>query len=292
MGLVLCSSEPRRYGTRVTWIKSTFSLPTSKLTCLIASKTGTLLGSLITKTVKGCAADGTYTINLSGSAGQSFGAFIPKGLTLNLFGDANDYFGKGLSGGILVARPPKNANYRANANVIIGNVALYGATGGEAYVSGIGGERFCVRNSGAVAVIEGCGDHCCEYMTGGKVAVLGAVGKNFGAGMSGGVAYVLDEKHDLYLKINRQMVNVNTVEDEESAAELKQLVETHVKLTDSAVGKAILADFSAYLPRFKKVVPCEYQRITDKIAKFRKKGDSAESAELKAFYEMKAEKEA
>ena len=152
-----------------------------------------------------------YTVKCNGSGGQSFGAFIPKGLTLELCGDSNDYFGKGLSGGKLVLYPPKNIKFESNENIIVGNVALYGATSGKAYISGVAGERFCVRNSGATAVVEGVGDHGCEYMTGGRVVVLGRTGKNFAAGMSGGIAYVLDENRDLYKRVNKELVSIDTV---------------------------------------------------------------------------------
>ncbi len=171
----------------------------------------------------------TYTVNCIGGGGQSFGAFIPKGLTLNLTGDANDYFGKGLSGGKLIVKPQECSCFKAEENIIIGNVALYGATSGEAYINGIAGERFCVRNSGAYAVAEGCGDHGCEYMTGGRVAILGKTGKNFAAGMSGGIAYVLDEDHDLYLRLNKQMVTMTAVTERHDALELRELIENHVK---------------------------------------------------------------
>ena len=159
---------------------------------------GTIFGSEITKTYDDTLDDDTYIVKCTGAGGQSFGAFIPKGLTLELEGDSNDYFGKGLSGGKLVVYPPKARKYKPEENIIVGNVALYGATSGEAYINGIAGERFCVRNSGAYAVVEGVGEHGCEYMTGGRVVVLGATGKNFAAGMSGGIAYVLDEKSNLY----------------------------------------------------------------------------------------------
>ena len=169
---------------------------------------GTILGSEITKNLGDDVPADTFTVECIGSGGQSFGAFIPKGLTLTLEGDSNDYFGKGLSGGKLVVFPPENVQYKAEDNIIIGNVALYGATSGEAYINGMAGERFCVRNSGAYAVVEGVGEHGCEYMTGGRVVVLGATGKNFAAGMSGGIAYVLDEKSNLYRNLNKEMISI------------------------------------------------------------------------------------
>ena len=188
---------------------------------------GTILGAEITKKFGNSLPDDRYVINCLGSGGQSFGAFIPKGLTLKIFGDSNDYFGKGLSGGKLVVRPDKKSEFVAKDNIIIGNVALYGATQGQAYINGIAGERFCVRNSGAIAVVEGCGDHGCEYMTGGRVVVLGNTGKNFAAGMSGGIAYVLDMKHDLYLKLNKQMVTMSEVTEKYDINELKNLIKAH-----------------------------------------------------------------
>ena len=168
---------------------------------------GTILGSEVTKNLGDDVKEDTYQILCRGAGGQSFGAFIPKGLTLELVGDSNDYFGKGLSGGKLIVYPPRGSKFEASENIIIGNVALYGATSGKAFINGVAGERFCVRNSGAVAVVEGVGDHGCEYMTGGRVVVLGSTGKNFAAGMSGGIAYVLDEGNDLYKRLNKEMVS-------------------------------------------------------------------------------------
>ena len=168
---------------------------------------GTIFGSEITKKYYNTLEDDTFTVQCTGAGGQSFGAFIPNGLTLELVGDSNDYFGKGLSGGKLIVYPPKGIRFKAEENIIVGNVALYGATSGQAYINGVAGERFCVRNSGATAVVEGVGDHGCEYMTGGKVLIIGKTGKNFAAGMSGGVAYVLDEDNDLYLSLNKEMVS-------------------------------------------------------------------------------------
>ena len=173
---------------------------------------GTIFGSEITRKYYNTLADDTYKIVCNGSGGQSFGAFIPNGLTLELVGDSNDYFGKGLSGGKLVVYPPKDSTFKAEDNIIIGNVALYGATSGKAFIDGVAGERFCVRNSGAVAVVEGVGDHGCEYMTGGCVVVIGKTGKNFAAGMSGGIAYVLDEESCLYKNLNKEMVLMEKVE--------------------------------------------------------------------------------
>ena len=245
---------------------------------------GTILGSEITKKFGNSLPDDRYVINCIGSGGQSFGAFIPKGLSLKIFGDGNDYFGKGLSGGKLVVRPDEKSKFVAKDNIIIGNVALYGATQGQAYINGIAGERFCVRNSGAVAVVEGCGDHGCEYMTGGRVVILGNTGKNFAAGMSGGIAYVLDMKHDLYLKLNKQMVTMTEVTEKYDINELKNLIKAHYKETHSPFAKEILDNFDAKLPYFKKITPNDYQKMTVTISRLEEKGIKHEQAELEAFY--------
>ena len=213
-----------------------------------------------------------------------FPQFIPQGLTISLEGDANDYFGKGLSGGKLIVRPEAGSRFVAKENIIIGNVALYGATSGKAFINGIAGERFCVRNSGAIAVAEGCGDHGCEYMTGGRVAILGPTGKNFAAGMSGGIAYVLDEHHDLYLRLNKQMVTMSAITERHDAAELQSLIEAHVEATGSAWGREILAHFEEYLPRFKKIIPSDYKRMITAIGQMEEKGMSHDQATLEAFY--------
>lgn len=245
---------------------------------------GTLFGSEISRQCGNNLPDDSYVITAHGGGGQSFGAFIPKGLTLRLEGDANDGFGKGLSGGKLALYPPKSSAFEAGDNIIVGNVALYGATSGEAYMCGVAGERFCVRNSGAVAVVEGVGDHGCEYMTGGRVVVLGTTGKNFAAGMSGGIAYVLDEKHDLYLRLNKEQVVTDTLTESHDIAELRALIEAHVAATNSARGKKILSAFETYIPCFKKVMPKDYDRMLRSIAKFEEKGLSREQAEIEAFY--------
>lgn len=228
--------------------------------------------------------DDTYTVNCTGGGGQSFGAFLPHGVTLKLRGDANDYFGKGLSGGKLVLAPEKGSMSAPDENIIVGNVALYGATSGKAYICGEAGERFCVRNSGADAVVEGCGDHGCEYMTGGRVAVLGDVGKNFAAGMSGGVAYVLDTKHDLYRKLNKDMVTMSGVTDKKSVNELKELLEAHLRETGSPKAEAILASLDEYLPEFKLIVPRDYKRMRDAIESLMSQGLDKDEAELEAFH--------
>ncbi len=245
---------------------------------------GTILGSVITKTFGDTLENDTYVVNCRGGGGQSFGAFIPKGMTMNLVGDSNDYFGKGLSGGRLTVRPEDGSTFKAHENIIIGNVALYGATSGEAYINGIAGERFCVRNSGAIAVVEGCGDHGCEYMTGGRAVILGRTGKNFAAGMSGGIAYVLDEDHDLYLRLNKQMVSMGNVTESHDAKELRGLIEAHVKATGSELGKKILENFDEYLPKFKKIIPEDYRKMMAATVQFEEQGMSPEQARLEAFH--------
>jgi glutamate synthase (ferredoxin) len=245
---------------------------------------GTILGSEITRKYGTTLKEDTYVIEAQGSGGQSFGAFIPKGLTIELEGDSNDYFGKGLSGGKLVAFPPKGSTFKANENIIIGNVALYGATSGKAFINGVAGERFCVRNSGATAVVEGVGDHGCEYMTGGRVTVLGKTGKNFAAGMSGGIAYVLDEDSDLYKKLNKGMVSFEAVTEKYDIFELKEMITEHVKYTNSVKGKEILENFTSYLPKFKKIIPHDYRRMLQTIIRMEEKGLSSEQAQIEAFF--------
>lgn len=247
---------------------------------------GTIFGSEITKKYYNTLEDDTFKVICNGSGGQSFGAFIPNGLTLELVGDSNDYFGKGLSGGKLVVYPPKNSTFRADENIIIGNVALYGATSGKAFINGVAGERFCVRNSGAVAVVEGVGDHGCEYMTGGRVVVIGKTGKNFAAGMSGGVAYVLDEDRDLYTKLNKEMVLFSEVTEKYDILELKGLIEEHTKATGSVKGKEILDNFEEYLPKFKRIIPHDYKKMMSAIAVNEEKGMSSEQAKIEAFYQI------
>ena len=247
---------------------------------------GTLLGAEITRRFGESLAEDTYTVKCTGAGGQSFGAFIPKGLTLELVGDSNDYFGKGLSGGKLIVYPPTGVSYKEDENIIIGNVALYGATSGKAFINGVAGERFCVRNSGATAVVEGTGDHGCEYMTGGRVVVIGKTGKNFAAGMSGGVAYVLDEERDLYTKLNKEMVLFSEVTEKYDIIELKTLIEEHVAATGSQRGKKILDNFDEYLPKFKKIIPHDYKRMMAAIAAYEEKGLTNEQAQIEAFYEI------
>ncbi len=245
---------------------------------------GTILGSEITKRLGDDVAEDTYLVQCRGAGGQSFGAFIPSGLTLELEGDSNDYFGKGLSGGKLMVYPPKGSSFKAEENIIIGNVALYGATSGKAFINGVAGERFCVRNSGAVAVVEGVGDHGCEYMTGGRVVVLGRTGKNFAAGMSGGIAYVLDEANDLYKRLNKEMVSSGEITSKYDALELKSLIEEHVAATGSFKGKEVLEHFETYLPKFKKIIPHDYERMMKTIAQMEEKGLSPAQAQIEAFY--------
>ena len=245
---------------------------------------GTIFGSEITRKYPDGLPEDTFTISCSGSGGQSFGAFIPKGLTLELTGDSNDYFGKGLSGGKLIVYPPQGAQFKAEDNIIIGNVALYGATSGKAFINGIAGERFCVRNSGATAVVEGTGDHGCEYMTGGCVVVLGPTGKNFAAGMSGGIAYVLDEDRSFYKRLNKELVSFEDVSNKYDVLELKGLIQEHVAYTNSEKGKRILDHFSEYLPKFKKIVPHDYRRMMNAIVQMEEKGLNSEQAQIEAFY--------
>ena len=244
---------------------------------------GTIFGSEITRRYKDTLDEDTFTVKCTGAGGQSFGAFIPKGLTLELAGDSNDYFGKGLSGGKLVVYPPKGVKFKQDENIIIGNVALYGATSGKAFINGVAGERFCVRNSGAVAVVEGVGDHGCEYMTGGRVVVLGKTGKNFAAGMSGGVAYVLDEDNDLYTRTNKEMVFTESLTNKYDVLELKNLISEHVNLTNSAKGKEILDHFGEYLPKFKKIIPYDYYHMQTAIVQMEEKGYNVEQAQIEAF---------
>jgi glutamate synthase (NADPH/NADH) large chain len=237
--------------------------------------------------------DDTVYIKAKGSGGQSFGAFLSKGVTIELEGDANDYIGKGLSGGHLVVYPPKVSKFVAEENIVIGNVALYGAIDGECYFRGVAGERFAVRNSGATAVIEGVGDHCCEYMTGGVVVVLGETGRNFAAGMSGGIAYVLNESHDFDIRCNMAMVDLEPISDEDrmledhghqrgdlethgrvdimddmtgyDALRLRKLIENHMHYTDSDRARGILDNWDDYLPKFVKVMPVDYRRALQEM---------------------------
>ena len=250
---------------------------------------GTSFGAEITRLHQDKLEEDSYTIKCNGAGGQSFGAFIPNGLTLELVGDSNDYFGKGLSGGKLIVYPPRGVKYKEDENIIIGNVALYGATSGKAYINGVAGERFCVRNSGSIAVVEGVGDHGCEYMTGGRVVVLGKIGKNFAAGMSGGVAYVLDEHNDLYKKVNKELVSIEKITNKYDVLELKEMIKDHVSYTNSTKGKEVLENFGEYLPKFKKINPHDYSRMLMLAAQMEEKGLSSEQAQIEAFYANRKE---
>jgi glutamate synthase (ferredoxin) len=247
---------------------------------------GTITGSEITRRhgAKGLPED-TIRLHFRGSAGQSFGAFVPSGLSMSLEGDANDYVGKGLSGGKLAVFPPREATFVAEHNIIVGNVALYGATSGEAFIRGMAGERFCVRNSGVNAVVEAVGDHGCEYMTGGRVVVLGPTGRNFGAGMSGGVAYVLDESGQFPSNVNRQMVDLEKLETEEEIAAVRRLVERHLEHTSSDRARQVLDDWQAMVPRFVKVIPKDYKRMLACISRAEEQGLAGDEAIMAAFEE-------
>ncbi|MFD2875393.1 glutamate synthase large subunit [Paenibacillus rhizoplanae] len=245
---------------------------------------GTILGSELTRKYGAAGLpDDTIRLHFTGSAGQSLGAFVPKGVTITVEGDSNDYVGKGLSGGKLIIRPSRKATFAAEDNIIIGNTALYGATGGEAYVSGIAGERFAVRNSGANVVVEGVGDHGCEYMTGGRVVVLGSTGRNFAAGMSGGIAYVYDPDNTFVKRCNLEMVLLERVEEADESAELHALISRHTELTDSNVGRAILDSWAEALPRFARVIPKDYKRMLEQIRKVEQNGLTGEAALMAAF---------
>lgn len=247
---------------------------------------GTLVGSEVTRRYgESGLPDNTIKLNFEGSAGQSFGAFIPKGMTLELEGDANDYLGKGLSGGTITVYPPKDSIFEADENILIGNVAFYGATSGTSYINGVAGERFAVRNSGITAVVEGVGDHGCEYMTGGEVLVLGKIGRNFAAGMSGGYAYILDcdERY-----VNTGLVELRPANSETDLKRIKELVEQHVLHTNSAKGRHILENWNNFVNRFTKVVPVAYEEMQAAIERFKAQGLSLEEAQLAAFKEKYA----
>jgi len=247
---------------------------------------GTLLGAEITRNSLEGLDEDSIVVHANGAGGMSFGAFIPKGLTIELTGDSNDYFGKGLSGGKLIVKAPENAGYNAEENIIIGNVALYGATSGEAFIAGVAGERFCVRNSGATTVVEGVGEHGCEYMTGGVAVILGPTGKNFAAGMSGGVAFVLDEHNHLYKNLNKDLVLMEKIETKIDEEELRTMIEKHVKYTGSKKGQEVLDNFKAYLPKFKKIIPVDFKEIRSLIAKYEEQGENQYQAEVDAFEEF------
>ncbi|UCH54235.1 MAG: glutamate synthase subunit alpha, partial [Pseudomonadota bacterium] len=246
---------------------------------------GTILGYEVSKRygAEGLP-DDTIRIHFTGSAGQSFGAFVPRGLSFTLEGDANDYIGKGLSGGRLVVYPPRQATFVPEENIIIGNVALYGATGGEGYFRGIAGERFAVRNSGATAVVEGVGDHGCEYMTGGRVVVIGRTGRNFAAGMSGGVAYVLDQAGDFKRRCNLAMVELEVLTAEDDLDFVKDLLKRHTRYTGSTVAKKILDEWKTMQARFVKVMPKDYKRVLSAISQARANGIPEDKAVMEAVH--------
>jgi glutamate synthase (NADPH) large chain len=242
---------------------------------------GTMLGHEITRRWGGEGlADDTIRLHFTGSAGQSFGAFVPRGITMVLEGDANDYWGKGLSGGRLVVYPPRGSTFAPEENIVIGNVALYGATGGEAYVRGVAGERFCVRNSGVHTVVEGVGDHGCEYMTGGRVVVLGRAGRNFAAGMSGGVAYVLDVDGDFERRCNRGMVDLEPLDQADDITLVRDLIRRHIEATGSSYAAQLLARWFDLRPRFVRIVPKDFKRVLEAEARARAEGRQPTFAEL------------
>ncbi len=256
---------------------------------------GTILGSVIQERYGNTLPEDKYVVHFTGGAGQSFGAFIPKGLTLRLSGDANDAVGKGLSGGKIVVQPSEDFEGEAEENIIIGNVAFFGATSGKGFINGVAGERFCVRNSGATVVAEGCGDHGLEYMTGGTAVILGRTGKNLCAGMSGGVAYVLDEKHDLYKRLNKELVTMYDLDDETTVARgttdtqiLYDLISRHYRETSSKQAKRILDDWENFIPKFKKIIPNDYLRMMTEIRLAEEAGEAHDQAVMTAFKKVTA----
>ena len=249
---------------------------------------GTILGSELTRRFgpEGLPED-TIHLHFQGSAGQSFGAFVPPGITLELEGDANDYFGKGLSGGKIILYPPAGSTFVPEENIIVGNVAFYGATSGEAYIRGMAGERFGVRNSGVRAVIEAVGDHGCEYMTGGCVVVLGQTGRNFAAGMSGGVAYVLDEVGDCRSRCNLDTVTLEPLEEPQERAAVREMVQRHARYTHSELGWRVLAMWDELVPKFVKVMPKDYRRMLEAVKRAEAAGLSGDEAIMVAFEDNK-----
>jgi glutamate synthase (ferredoxin) len=248
---------------------------------------GTILGSEITKRygAEGLPED-TIRLHFQGSAGQSFGAFVPRGVTLILEGDSNDYIGKGLSGGKIIVYPPRGSTFRPEENIIIGNVAFYGATSGEVYIRGMAGERFCVRNSGVHAVVEAVGDHCCEYMTGGLIVVLGPTGRNFAAGMSGGIAYVFNETGEFHRRCNQDMINIEKLE-EEDIDEVKTMIKRHAEYTKSQLALRILRKWNEAISSFVKVMPKDYKRMLHAVKRVKEAGLSGDEAIMAAFEENK-----
>ena len=248
---------------------------------------GTMLSNEISKIYNDQGLPKPMQVKFTGSAGQSFGCFLAKGVEFTVEGDANDYWGKGLSGGQIVVYPYRNSSLVAKDNIIVGNVCFYGATSGKAFIRGMAGERFCVRNSGAEVVVEGIGDHGCEYMTGGKVAILGKTGRNFGAGMSGGIAYVLDEKGTFSGLCNMEMILLEKLEEAEEIADLKSMITTHSEKTDSAVAKRLLADWDNSVKKFVKVIPGDYKKMMDLIKQVRATGKyKTEDEIVEAAFQM------
>jgi glutamate synthase (ferredoxin) len=270
--LIVRCKDALEHGTKVS-----ISMPIRNVNRTV----GTMLGYHVTKRYghEGLP-DDTIRLAFTGSAGQSFGAFVPRGITLTLEGDSNDYIAKGLSGGKVIVYPPKASRFVAEDNILIGNVALYGATSGEAYFRGVAGERFAVRNSGALSVVEGIGDHGCEYMTGGRVVVLGGTGRNFAAGMSGGIAYVLDTAGVFQRRCNPEMVELEPLEDVEDIQLVRSLIERHIEYTGSALGSRVLKDFDALRPVFVKVMPRDYKRVLRAQARAAAAGREATFLEL------------
>ncbi|NTW50812.1 MAG: glutamate synthase subunit alpha, partial [Chlorobiales bacterium] len=247
---------------------------------------GTILGSEVTKRYGAAGLpDNTIHLHFKGSAGQSLGAFVPRGITIELEGDANDYTGKGLCGGKIIVYPPIGSSFVPEENIIIGNVAFYGATSGEAYIRGMAGERFCVRNSGLSAVVESVGDHGCEYMTGGRVVVLGKTGRNFAAGMSGGIAYVLDMEGDFHTRCNTQMVYLERLEELEEIEDVRQMIVWHHNYTKSTKAKHLLSLWDDILPKFVKVMPKDYKRIMETMKRVKAMGLDGDEAIMTAFEE-------
>jgi len=247
---------------------------------------GTIVGSEITRKYgPDGLPEGTIELTFKGSAGQSFGAFVPRGMTLILEGDANDYIGKGLSGGCIIVYPPEGSTFVPEENIIVGNVALYGATSGEAFIRGMAGERFCVRNSGVNAVVEAVGDHGCEYMTGGRVIVLGPTGRNFAAGMSGGIAYVLNEQGDFATRCNPAMVGLGKLTDPEEIEFVRRMIARHGDYTKSTRAWKLLAAWKQMVPKFVKVMPKDYRRVIEAINRARQSGLSGDEAIAAAFEE-------
>jgi glutamate synthase (NADPH/NADH) large chain len=265
----LDSGTPVRFSTKIANVNRTV---------------GTMLGHEVTKAHGGQGLpDGTIDITFDGSAGNSFGAFVPQGITLRVYGDANDYVGKGLSGGRIVVRPSEDApaDYVAEDNIVGGNVILFGATSGQAFLRGVVGERFAVRNSGAHAVVEGVGDHGCEYMTGGRVVILGATGRNFAAGMSGGIAFVYDPDSALPDHLNTDMVELEGLDDDD-VEYLRDILNAHVDATDSAVGQRILTDWETQLKHFVKVMPRDFKRVLAAVAEAERTGEDVDTAIMAA----------